>query len=132
MTSDYKKRKEARDARISSTDWFGLFGKKVVVLVQFLGPKDIFIIGYNGPIHGMDEIEKELTDEDFAEMFAKGCGEYVFECCYDNGQYDEYHNCEIAPYWGIDEMAFKPYDMSDKPEAVIDSDNDSKTVVLPF
>ena len=92
---------------------FGLFGKDVTILVQFLGEKDIFVVGYNGPLQGLDEIEKELNEPESCEMFAKGHGEYVFECAYDSGQFGEYGRCEMPPYWGLKEVDFKSYNIKE-------------------
>ena len=88
---------------------FEFFGKKVTVLVQFLGENYIFLIGAIGLIQGLDEIEKELNEPETLEIFQKGCGEYVFECSYDSGQFDEMHRCELPPYWELEEVAFKPF-----------------------
>lgn len=95
-------------------DWFCLFGKKLTVLVQYLGPKDIFLIGSSGLLEGLDQIEIDVNDEENSELFKKGHGEYVFECHWNSGQYGEFNMCEIPPYWDIDEVAFKSYQTGDE------------------
>lgn len=98
----------------NEVDWFGLFGKKPTVLVQYLGPRDIFVIGGSGLLVDLDQIETDVNDEESSELFKKGHGEYVFECHWNAGQYGEFGMCELPPWWDIEEVAFKSYEQGEE------------------
>lgn len=82
---------------------------------------DAFICAVNGEvtIDRLAEIEEELRGE---HEFSSGPGEYVYEATYDDGQYDDWGRCEIAPGWELTEVSFEKPDwmsMTHEPETFV-------------
>ncbi len=84
------------------------------MLVTYLGPKEIYLTGLIGLLCGLDDLETELQSEDSAELFEKGCGDYVFKCTYNEAQIGDFGAIELQEWWDIDEVAFKPCRVEDK------------------
>lgn len=66
-----------------------------------------FICAVNGKctIQVLNDIEQE-----FKENYHNDCGDdgnYTFECTWFSGQYGEYHMCELAPGWELNQIKFE-------------------------
>ncbi|MGJ3354668.1 hypothetical protein [Providencia sp. Je.9.19] len=84
-------------------------GIKLEVIYMGKGD-DICVIFLKGPapINVLQDIETQLLkDADEYEMFT-GHGNYQISVTRDNGEYDSYGRCEIAPYWDFDIQSFEP------------------------
>ncbi len=82
--------------------------RKDLVVKVFNGgdDDDAYIFAVNGEVtvDSLAEIEEELKVE---HEFSSGPGEYVYYAVYDNGQYDEFGNCEFRPFWELTEVSFE-------------------------
>jgi hypothetical protein len=80
-----------------------------LVEIFYLKDHEPFVCGVYGKVTG-DQIAK--IERDCAENpgvgFGKGDGQYLFSCHWEPGQYGDEGRCEIAPYWHLDLIAFKP------------------------
>jgi hypothetical protein len=96
---------------------------RLLIDVCYMGDDETFICGINGKIHigALQELEEAIIeyqkDEDETARPCKEPGGYTFKAYYERPQRGEYGRIEIAGYWDLTLVSFKPF------EAAIDHAN---------
>lgn len=95
---------------------FSADGKRnVLAEVFFQKGDDPFICAVRGRIC-VEQLEAAQRDfrENLPDELEQGDGIYTFDFFYEEGQYDDWGRCEIAPGWGFDFVSYAPFEADDE------------------
>lgn len=95
---------------------FSADGKRnVLAEVFFQKGDDPFICAVRGRIC-VEQLEAAQHDfrENLPDELEQGDGIYTFDFFYEEGQYDDWGRCEIAPGWGFDFVSYAPFEADDE------------------
>ena len=90
--------------------------RNVLAEVFFQQGDDPFICAVRGRIC-VEQLEAAQRDfrENLPDELEQGDGIYTFDFFYEEGQYDEWGRCEIAPGWGFDFVSYAAFEDAEEP-----------------
>ena len=83
--------------------------EKTTVQVFYMEEAEAFVMASTGhlTLTNLEDIEGELPEYG-KDLFKHGDGEYVFSVSYEPAQTGEYGMIEIASYWELDFLNYRP------------------------